>query len=177
VGDFASPLTYGLPRAQHPRLASIRPNRLIWRGSLRPVPQGGRIRPSPPTLAPILSSAGPLPSPPRRRGQHGDATVSAWMDPRVVPMRPDPHGNHTTLTPGRHRCHIGTAGWGACDCERSSEPSLSQKWTESRFPVGRVPSLGKSDRVYRMGHLAVVGGPCGGHSNPRTTSGTGRHPS
>jgi outer membrane protein TolC len=41
----------------------------------------------------------------------GVTTASAWRDTSVVPMWIDPHGNHTTVPPGRHR-GVAVAGAG-----------------------------------------------------------------
>jgi hypothetical protein len=41
----------------------------------------------------------------------GVTTVTPRRGYGVVPMGSDPHGNHTGISPGRHRCHTGTAGW------------------------------------------------------------------
>ena len=99
----------------------------------------------PESRAPPASQAGHQPSP-----SYGDATVSAWRDHGVVPMGVDPHGNHTVTTPGRHRGHTSTAGWGGGErrwpwkdrfppCGQPREPSLSQKWTGCRGPVEGGP--------------------------------------
>ncbi len=38
-------------------------------------------------------------------------TVTPWRDPGEVPMGSDPHGRHTSISPGTRRAHTGAAGW------------------------------------------------------------------
>ncbi len=52
-----------------------------------------------------------------------------------------PHGIHTGACRVSQRSHTGISGCGCC----AWEPSLSQKWTVRRFPLGRLSSPGIGD--------------------------------
>jgi len=155
VGDFTNPLTYRLPIAQNSSFASIHRNRLLWRGCFRQAPQAGRIRPRPPTAAVTMSSAcPPLPSSQARhrpRASYGDATVTLRRDYGVVPMWVDPHGNHTVISPGRHRGHTGTAGWGSVIAGGPGNPHCLPTDTS----VSRGIAMGFNKRGFNLGGLEL----------------------
>jgi hypothetical protein len=71
------------------------------------------------------------------RPSYGDATVSPWRDPGVVPMGTDPHGSHTGMTPGRHQGCTSTTGWGGV--------TLGRWITTLRADPG-APTVSKLDR-------------------------------
>ena len=76
-------------------------------------------------------------------GREGVFPVRLRLYPGVVPMGSDPHGNHTGVSPGSHRCRTGPAGGGG-DRFDGCNPRGTRKiqgCIELRLPVQPTSSI------------------------------------